>query len=386
VSEYQYYEFRAVDRPLNQRDMAALRQITSRAEITPTGLVNEYHWGDFKGDPDRLMDRHFDAHLYLANWGSRRLMLRLPADALDPAALKPYCASYVLAARATERHTVLDFHSEEEDAWDTERGEGWLDELLPLRSDLMTGDLRSLYLCWLNGVAGRQIEEDEPEPPVPPGLGKLSKPLKRLAEFLRVDQDLLEEAATVSGERSAAAEPTPAELTGWVTRLPAGEKDRLLVQMVQGESPHLREELLRRYRKERAPAGGEGTAAKATGRTAGGLLQAAERRADVRQRRQEERAAKARERRAREQAEARARHLDSLAGREPELWQQVEAAIATRQPKEYDQAVSLLKDLRDLADRSGTTGELAAHIRQLRERHRSKSALTRRLNQAGLRG
>src|SRR4051794_3314620 len=59
VSEYQYYEFRAIDTPLDERDMAALRAISSRAEITPTSLTNVYHWGDFKGDPDRLMDRYF---------------------------------------------------------------------------------------------------------------------------------------------------------------------------------------------------------------------------------------------------------------------------------------------------------------------------------------
>jgi hypothetical protein len=40
MSEYQYYEFLAIDRPLEPEDMAALRQITSRASITPTRLCN----------------------------------------------------------------------------------------------------------------------------------------------------------------------------------------------------------------------------------------------------------------------------------------------------------------------------------------------------------
>ena len=47
------------------------RKITSRAEITATSLTNEYHFGDFKGDPAKLMEQYFDAHLYFANWGSR---------------------------------------------------------------------------------------------------------------------------------------------------------------------------------------------------------------------------------------------------------------------------------------------------------------------------
>jgi hypothetical protein len=54
VSEYQYYEFVAVDRPLSERQLAELRELSTRAEITPTSFVNTYHWGDFRGDPRKL--------------------------------------------------------------------------------------------------------------------------------------------------------------------------------------------------------------------------------------------------------------------------------------------------------------------------------------------
>jgi hypothetical protein len=90
MSEYQYYEFLAIDRPLDERAMAALRAITSRAEITPVSLTNVYHFGNFKGNPDRLMDQYFDAHLYLANWGTRRFMLRLPARSFPLASAGRY--------------------------------------------------------------------------------------------------------------------------------------------------------------------------------------------------------------------------------------------------------------------------------------------------------
>ena len=35
MSEYQYYEFQAIDRPLTKPEMAELRALTSRATITP---------------------------------------------------------------------------------------------------------------------------------------------------------------------------------------------------------------------------------------------------------------------------------------------------------------------------------------------------------------
>ena len=83
MSEYQYFEFQAVDRPLNKKEMAVLRAYSTRARITPTSFVNDYSWGDFKGDADAWMDKYFDAFLYFANWGTHILKLRLPEKLLN---------------------------------------------------------------------------------------------------------------------------------------------------------------------------------------------------------------------------------------------------------------------------------------------------------------
>ena len=90
MSEYQYYEFQAVDRPLSAPELAHVRALSTRATITSTRFVNEYQWGDFKGDPLTLMERYYDAHLYFANWGTHRLMLRLPRRLLDPRTARCY--------------------------------------------------------------------------------------------------------------------------------------------------------------------------------------------------------------------------------------------------------------------------------------------------------
>ncbi|HZX00606.1 MAG TPA: hypothetical protein VFF45_00015 [Bacilli bacterium] len=107
MSEYQYYEFLAIDRPLEPEDMAALRQITSRASITPTRLCNVYHWGDFRGDPRALIVRYFDAFVYLANWGTRRLMLKLPRAAVEPEDLSPYAVDQTLSIEVGRDHVLL---------------------------------------------------------------------------------------------------------------------------------------------------------------------------------------------------------------------------------------------------------------------------------------
>src|SRR5947209_2732259 len=90
MSEFQYYEFQALDRPLTDREQKELRALSTRAEITEHSFTNEYHWGDFKGSPEKLMEKYFDAFFYVANWGTRRLMLRLPRGLVDLAAMRPY--------------------------------------------------------------------------------------------------------------------------------------------------------------------------------------------------------------------------------------------------------------------------------------------------------
>ena len=84
MSEYQYYEFQSVDRPLTQTERQELRAISTRARITASSFTNHYDWGDLKADPALLLERYFDLFLYLANWGSRRFAVRLPAGVLMP--------------------------------------------------------------------------------------------------------------------------------------------------------------------------------------------------------------------------------------------------------------------------------------------------------------
>jgi hypothetical protein len=42
MSEHQYYEFQAIDRPLDRDAQNALRTISSRARITATNFINHY--------------------------------------------------------------------------------------------------------------------------------------------------------------------------------------------------------------------------------------------------------------------------------------------------------------------------------------------------------
>ena len=182
MSEYQYYEFLAVDRPLTTAEQAEVRQLSTRARITATSFTNEYHWGDFKGSPDQLMQHYYDAHLYFANWGTHRIMLRLPRTLLDPKIAGQYCVEGQVRMSTTREHVILDLTSEDEAGEWVEDTEESLSAIVGVRSELAAGDLRPLYLAWLSGYGGWERdedafgEEDEDglEPPVPAGLGSLT--------------------------------------------------------------------------------------------------------------------------------------------------------------------------------------------------------------------
>jgi hypothetical protein len=379
MSEYQYYEFVAVDRPLTDEERAALRQMTSRALITPWRLQNVYNWGNFKGDPLELMERYFDLFVYVANWGSRQFMVRLPRRVLPASDAAPYDGYDALDVLTRGEHVILDMHRIDEDGggWiEDEEAESWVPALLPLRADLAAGDLRALYIAWLAGVSLEDMDREATEPPVPAGLREPTAGLEALAQFLGVDRDLLEAAAETSPALAEA--PPPEALRTWLHGLAEEEKDDVLERLVVGNDPHLRAELLRRYRAAQTPPQGS----EAPRRLVGDILDRAAALREARERAAAEAEARRREERARREAAERAARLERLAARQAEVWDEVEALIATRLPKNYQQAVAYLVDLRDLAERDGTTPAYQERLGAIRERHGRKVSLMRELDAA----
>ena len=194
MSEYQYYEFLAIDRPLTSEEVSALRALSTRAHITPVSFTNEYQWGNFKGNSDDLMKRFFDAHVYVANWMTAIFMVRIPIEAISEKTAEAMAVDGILDFKATETHWVITWslhESENYDRFGMEDGRGWMARLAPVRDELLRGDNRSLYIGWLAAVTGEMTDDDDMEPLPMEGLGNLTAAQQALAEFLEVDQDLL---------------------------------------------------------------------------------------------------------------------------------------------------------------------------------------------------
>jgi len=377
VSEYQYYEFLAIDRPLDARAQQELRAVSSRARITATQFVNTYEWGDLRADPQVLMASYFDAFSYLASWGTRQLMFRLPSSVLELEVVSRYCATDTSCAWAAADSVIVSLTSEkDDDDWD-DSAEGSLGSIVPVRSEVAVGDRRLLYLAWLLSVDAGVLDEAELEPPVPAGLRELSGALRAVVEFLRLDEDLLSAAAEAS-EPLPSIDPSARDVRRWVARLPAREKEDVLVQLVSGDVDVSRE-LVRRFRTESKP-----VFERKGARTVAALQDAALQARERRERRVAQSRAAAKAARARTQTTAREQHLTALAAWQEQAWTQVDCAIETRQPANYDQAVTTLKDLRAISDREERRDAFDQRLHDLQQRHARKASLLERLERAGL--
>jgi hypothetical protein len=379
MSEYQYYEFQALDRPLTQEQMSKLRAYSSRAQITPYSFVNVYNWGDFKGNPRQWMEQYFDAFLYFANWGSRRFMLRLPKKLLDPKAAAPYCAGNNLSCRQNDDHIILSFEAELED-YDWEEERSGLASLVPIRTDLMRGDHRALYLGWLLAVQFREVPDGGIEPSVPPRLGEPNASLVCLVDFLGIDADLISAAAERSADQQA---PTPSrkEIGEWVRTLASAEKDTIVTRLIDGDNPHFSAEVRQRAIYEIS---GGARSDERPARTAGEIFARAETLAAERKKKQAEQRAREKARRERAEAEERKKRLESLAGKENNLWSTVDKLIATKQPRRYHEAVCLLQDLHDLAELRDQGSDFKFRMGALQRENSAKSALIERFRKAKL--
>jgi len=378
VSEYQYYEFLAVDRPLSEAQRAQLRALSTRAEITATRFTNEYQWGDFKGDPRKMMERYFDAHLYFANWGTRRLMLRVPRAALDAKTAEQYFYGDTAASlTVTGEHLIIDLCADREpdDYWEETPDLG---SMAGARSELIAGDRRLLYLAWLFAVQHDEVDYEATEPTVPAGLAELSAPLEAIVEFLEIDEDLIDIAVEASPDLG---EDEPGEIGEWIALLPVPAKDELLGRVASGEGIQVQALLLRQFR-ESVP--GRPAAAGAPARTAGELRDAAAAyKAEIAKAVEERRRAEAAEKEVKKAA-AYAKHLDDLSAREASAWVRAAALIETKNQRDYDTAVTLLRDLRALAERNGSLEVFTKRIDDLRRQHQRKPSLMERFDAAGL--
>jgi hypothetical protein len=373
MSEYQYYEFQAIDRPLSEADRQALRDLSTRARITATSFTNSYEWGDFKGDPAKLMERWFDLHLYLTNWGSRRLMIRLPKRLVDRRLLNPLLGEVDCATLSVSgENLIVDISCDEVEFEDWDDGSGWLAALAPLRAEVLAGDLRLFYLLWLTAVQAEVFEADQPEPM--PGIGPMSASLEAFAEFFGIDSDLVQAAAERSTVVMVSAMSAEA-VQGIISAMTDADKTTMLSRLFDGD-PHVAAELRAKVRDRMAS---DADASPIVARTVGELRARAAAIGLAREQAAAEKLAAEHKRRVKEAEKARQARLLAIARRGEGVWREVEAEIERRNAAAYDKAAGLLLDLQAVAKERGTIEDFLRRLHAIREKHGRKERFIERL-------
>ena len=368
MSEYQYYEWQTLDKPLTAQEMAEVDKLSSHIQVTSTGAWVDYSWSNFKHEPKDILARYFDAFLYMANWGSRRLAFRFPKCLLDANLFEPYLIDWSIELDDVDDYWILDLFLREAEIYDWVEGSGWLAKVSTLRTDILDGDLRALYITWLAVQQHEGLEEDALEPPVPPGLKQLTPALATLAEIFDLDEHLITAAAQASPDLGKTV--TDTQLQAAIPQLTRAECDDFLWRLLYTE-PHLARAFKQRLQElVGLPVG---TGAVSGQRTFDALVEISERLGR-----------EAAERQRQEAEQKRRQYLLNLAPLQKVTWQTIYDLIERKQARPYDEAVEKLCDLRDLALLQSKSQDFQERLNDIHLRYASRHSLIKRLRKAGL--
>ena len=372
MSEYQYYEFAAIDGSISEEGLRYARGCSSRANVSRVRWQNTYTFGDFHGSVDTLL-KHYDAHFYIANWGTVRLGLAFPKGAIAPEAIQPYLRKGkryedTLTVKEIGNRCMVWWERNEEGGWGWTEGEGLLDQLIGVREELMRGDYRALFLGWLADFDPDEWRDPENGavvmPPIPAGLDHLSPALAALIKHFPVDPDALAVAAGLSQAGPPDRIPMAAVLEG----LSLSEMRALLARVAEGGGSGVMTELNRlTCPRVQIPVG-----------QAMRCMDIAAKTIETREARRKKEAKAAAAKRQRE-AGLRQQHLASIMQRADPIWSGLAPLMDQKIASAYDQAAAQLQELRDAYAQAGDIGDFQQKLTGFRLRYSNRPAMLRRI-------
>lgn len=307
---------------------------------------------------------------YIANWGTQQLAFRFPKSLISPEAIAPYCIKGAIELTVTGDWAILDWK------FNDENGFGWIDddrdilfELIDLRQEILQQDYRGLYLAWLKALTSSEeyvdIDTSELEPPVPPGLSKLSPAQTAFTNIFELSDDLLEAAASASSQPNVITDP---DCERAIAQLSRQDCEDFLCRLVRGETNlavKLQQQLSKSIATTPIPSQPRRSIAEIlnTADKASTIAEQTERELAIAQRQQE---------------------LQAFAPRQSQVWEEINILIEKAQSKTYDRAVELLVDLRDLAAEENKFESFQKRLDRIYDNYGNRQALIRRFRQVRL--
>ncbi len=381
MSEYQYYEFRTIGRTLSEKERKEVDKWSSHGNTTNTSFSVTYNYGDFRYNPSDCLNSHFDAFLYITNYGNLQIGFKFLTELIDQAAIEPYCVRNRIELLVKGNYTLLmlDFSTEDsEDFWID--GEVYLAQLLPLYDQLLNGDYRFLYIAWLHANTLSNYnddyyyeDEDEDEdnddndiaePPIPANLQKLDSANIAFCNLLNIDEDIVSVAATKSIQSQA---DTNKQVQ--IELLPDAEKISFLQRLLDNE-PFLSAKLLKRLKELSPTPTSDNDSNYTKARTLADILTEAQ---NVKENRLKQAAEKA----AQEHTEA----MKALEPKADKMWQDALHFISDKRVSGYNVAMPLLVSLKELAIYQNKLAEFTLRIQNIVQQYPKLTGLHDRLRQ-----
>jgi len=373
MSEYQYIAFRAIDAPVSEKDLEFMRQQSSRAEITSLSFKNEYHFGDFRGNAAEMLRRGYDFHFHFADFGIRKLMIRFPRSLPDGKSAAQYLKddSLQLLKDKPGLGGILCVNpfiepGDLDDLWELD---DLLDRLLPLRAEMLNGDLRPLYLAHLAVACdGNHVSEEEKDAPVPAGMDKLTDAQRAMAELYGLSEAMIAAAARNSPSLTERTDPSK-DFASWLQRQPEAKKNAWLCRLMANSQVGLRSEILADYQKDHAAPLWPTIR---LDRTVAEIRAAAEKIQIEKNRRDTE-----------DSARQRAKKLTDMAADPMRTIRETEDLVTQRSVQAYRQVALLLADLRQALSGTDQAGLADKHAVKLKEKNTNLRHLTAELRGQG---
>ena len=367
MSEYQYYEFRTVNRRLTDKERTEINKWSSRSNASATGAAFEYSYGSFPKDEKEVMKTYFDAMIYMANWSTKQLIFKFPRALVNVKEIVEYCVSDEIEIIDAGENFLLNICISEEEGGEWIEGEGWLDALLPIYHDIMNGDYRSLYILAIHSGC-KQCDYDEEceemeEPPIPQNLGNREGVLSDLIRFFEIDEDLIDIAASNS---IVSDEKIEIDYKGLINHLSDLEKNEFLARLLDNET-HLQIKLKQRLDKF-ASQGQLKDENLNQRRTFGEIRELLNIRKE-----------KIKEEKRQIAAANKLKKLAEIEKSHDQMWMEIHQLVADRKPKSYDEAVDRLCKLKELAIHKKQLPKFKSQVEEVIEKYRSLSGLKSRI-------
>jgi hypothetical protein len=196
--DYVSVEGAVVGRVLDNETQSILGMMAGQPTVTATSFAATMEWHDHSSEMDAFIERSFDAWLYFDNNGPREVGFAIPLEKLSTQDVAPHVVGDFgqgLAADTRDDDLLLRFRYYAADAEQANlymTGLGWLQHILPVREELLSGTTEALELGRLIGLGGNQFKLD-PDMPAEYGLSRASR---ILAAYLLIEPEDLERWST----------------------------------------------------------------------------------------------------------------------------------------------------------------------------------------------